>query len=180
VVLIGLAFDRRLHYLARKSLFRGGLFQWFMEYMDVIPIDRDGFGFSGLKETLRRLQRGEAVLIFPEGTRTWDGDVGPFKPGLTAVVRRCRASLVPVGADGAFDAWPRTRRWPGLAVVDVVIGEPISPELAASLTDRGLVEELERRVRACHERARRGRLRRGGRRNGFAEQPTEGQRRCSG
>ena len=61
------------------------------------------------------------MLIFPEGTRTHDGEVAPLKPGFIAVARRSRVPLVPVGLDGAYQAWPRTSRLPRpsrLAVVD--------------------------------------------------------------
>jgi 1-acyl-sn-glycerol-3-phosphate acyltransferase len=163
-VFVGLAFNRRLNFLARKSLFASGPFTWLIESLDAIAIDREGFGLAGLKESLRRLRRGEMVLVFPEGTRSRDGEVAPFKPGITAMVRRCEVTLVPVGVDGAYQSWPRSERWPRLEVVHVVIGEPLSPELCASLSDHSLIEELERRVRECCETARRGRLKRRGKR----------------
>lgn len=158
-VLVGLACDRPLNYLSRKSLFGFALFRWLILFYGAIPIDREGLGLEGIKETLRRMKRGELVLIFPEGTRTTNGEVSPLKPGFSALARRGKAPLVPVGIDGAFDAWPRSQKLPGLAVIHVDIGEPISPELAASLDDEELVAELERRIRACHARAREGRLR---------------------
>jgi 1-acyl-sn-glycerol-3-phosphate acyltransferase len=157
-LLVGLAFDRRLNYLARNTLFRWGPFRWFIEFLDAIPVDRGG-GAAGLKEALRRLKRGELVLVFPEGTRSQDGGLAPFKAGLTSLVRRCEASLIPVGLDGAFEAWPRSRCLPRTAIIHVEIGEPISPELSATLSNHVLLEELERRVRGCYERARRARAR---------------------
>jgi 1-acyl-sn-glycerol-3-phosphate acyltransferase len=156
-VLIGLACDRRLNYLARKSLFDIAPLRWLIEFLDAIPIDRDGLGLEGLKETLRRLKRGEMVLIFPEGTRTTDGRVAPLKPGFCSLARRGKAPLVPVGIDGAFDAWPRSSPWPLPAVIHVCIGEPITPEQAATFDDDQLVAELHRRILACHTLARRGR-----------------------
>ncbi len=155
--LIGSGFNRRLNYLARKTLFRFAPFRWLIEFFDAIPIDREGGGLSGLKETLRRLKRGELVLIFPEGTRTGDGQVAPLKPGFVALARRSRVPLLPVGLDGAYDAWPRRVRFPRRARIHVCVGPPIEPELAASLPDEELVAELERRIRVCHATARRGR-----------------------
>ncbi len=155
--LIGSGFNRRLNFLARKTLFRFAPFRWIIEFLDAIPIDREGSGLSGLKETLRRLKRGELVLIFPEGTRTRDGQVAPLKPGFVALARRSRVPLLPVGLDGAYDAWPRRVRFPRRARVHVCVGPPIEPELAASLPDEELVAELERRIRVCHAVARRGR-----------------------
>ncbi len=158
-VLVGLAIDRRLNYLARETLFRFAPFRWFIRSLDAIPIDREGLGLAGLKETLRRLKRDELVLIFPEGTRTPDGAVHPLKPGFSALAQRANVPLLPVAIDGAFDAWPRWQPVPGLAVIHVHIGEPIPPELARSFDERELVAEVERRIRECFAAVHAGRLR---------------------
>ena len=153
-VIIGLPLRRRLNYLARDTLFRFGPFRWIIEFLDAIPIDREGMGLGGLKETLKRLKRGEMVLIFPEGTRTRDGTVSRLKPGFVALARRGRAPLLPIGIDGAFDAWPRNAKLPRPSTIRVCIGAPMSPELVKGLTDDQLIDELERRIRDCHRRAR--------------------------
>lgn len=158
-VLVGLACDRRLNYLARESLFRFAAFRWLIQSLDAIPIDREGVGLSGLKETLRRLKQEELVLIFPEGTRTRDGEISPLRPGFCALARRGRAPLVPVGLDGAFTAFPRSALFPRPARLAVVFGEPLLPEELAALSDEALVAEVEGRIRSCHAAARR-RLRR--------------------
>jgi 1-acyl-sn-glycerol-3-phosphate acyltransferase len=154
-VLVGMACDRRLNYLARQTLFRFFAFRWLIESLDAIPIDRDGLGIGGLKETLRRLRGGELVLIFPEGTRTSDGTVAPLKPGFSALAGRARVPLVPVAIDGAFDVWPRWRKFPRLVGrIHVHVGPPMLPEEMARYDDRQLVAEVERRIRACHAAAR--------------------------
>jgi 1-acyl-sn-glycerol-3-phosphate acyltransferase len=157
--LVGLACDRRLNYLARASLFKVPLLGHFIYYLDAIPIDREGTGLAGLKETLKRLKRGEMVLIFPEGTRCSDGEVAPLKAGFSSLARRSKAALVPIGIDGAFQAWPRTRPLPSLERIHIVIGEPLGPAEIAGMSDEELVAELERRIRACHASAREGRRR---------------------
>ncbi len=152
--LVGLTCDRRMNYLARDSLLRiPGLAQ-FILFLDAIPIDREGGGLAGLKETLKRLKAGELVLIFPEGTRTHDGEVAPLKPGFIAVARRIKVPLVPVGLDGAFQAWPRTSRLPRPSRLAVVIGPPIGPDEVAAMTDEDLLAELEQRILTCHSEAR--------------------------
>lgn len=156
-VLIGLACDRRLNYLARKTLFRFAPFRWLIQSLDAIPIDRDGLGLDGLKETLRRLKRGEMVLIFPEGTRTRDGEMAPIKPGFSALAKRGNVWLVPVAIEGAFDAWPRRRPLPGVSTIHIQFGEPIDGQTAARYDERELVAEVERRIRGCHAEARRQR-----------------------
>jgi 1-acyl-sn-glycerol-3-phosphate acyltransferase len=161
-VLIGLASDRRLNYVARKTLFRFAPFRWLLNSFDAIAIDREGTGLEGLKETLKRLKRGEMVLLFPEGTRTRDGRVHAMKPGFCAVARRACVPIVPAAMDGAFDAWPRWRRLPRPAVIHVQFGDAISPAEIKSMSDDKLVAEVERRICDCHARARAARLRASG------------------
>jgi 1-acyl-sn-glycerol-3-phosphate acyltransferase len=156
-IVVGLVFNRRLNYLARKSLFRFAPFRWLIESLDAIPIDREGTGLGGLKETLRRLKQGEMVLIFPEGTRTTDGNVQPFKPGFTTVARRAKVPILPLAIEGPFQSFPRNARLPRPVPLQVEIGPPIPPEEIERLGERELGEEVERRVRQCHQAARRRR-----------------------
>jgi 1-acyl-sn-glycerol-3-phosphate acyltransferase len=153
-VIVGLTFNRRLNYLARKSLFRATLFRWLIEFLDAIPIDREGLSMSGLKECLRRLRQGEMVLIFPEGTRTRDGTVGPLQSGFITLARRGRVALLPVGIDGAYDAWPRVARFPRLTRIHVCVGDPLSSDDIERLDDERLVAEISRRIQNCHRTAR--------------------------
>jgi 1-acyl-sn-glycerol-3-phosphate acyltransferase len=152
--LVGLTCPRRMNYLARDSLFRMPVLSQLIAFLDAIPIDREGGGLAGLKETLRRLKAEELVLIFPEGTRTRDGEVAPLKPGFIAVARRGRAPLIPVAIDGAFQAWPRTAWLPRLTRLAVVVGPPIWQADVESLSDDELLAELEQRILTCHSRAR--------------------------
>ena len=153
--LVGMTCPRQMNYLARDTLFQVPVLSQVMSYLGAIPIDREGSGLSGLKETLKRLRTGELVLIFPEGTRTYDGELLPLKPGFCSVARRSGVPLIPVGMDGAYQAWPRTAPLPLPGKLAVVIGRPISPEEVDGLTDEALVAELDRRMRACHLEARR-------------------------
>jgi 1-acyl-sn-glycerol-3-phosphate acyltransferase len=151
-VLIGVTRSRPFHYLARETLFVGPL-AWLIRSLNGIPVDREGTGLSGLKETLRRLKRGEIVVIFPEGTRTPDGHVQPLKPGFAALARRAGVPLVPAAIVGAFESWPRSTRVPRPGRIHVEIGVPLLPSELAGYDDRQLVSEIERRIGACHERA---------------------------
>ncbi|MEX2025695.1 MAG: lysophospholipid acyltransferase family protein, partial [Pirellulaceae bacterium] len=137
-------------------------------FLDTIPIDREGGGLAGLKETLRRLKRGDMVLIFPEGTRTRDGQLQSLKPGFCAVARRAQVPLLPVALDGAYDAWPRTSPLPRGGRLAVVIGKPIAAAEVAQFSDEQLVAELARRMEACLAEAQRLR--------GVTVKPTESPR----
>jgi 1-acyl-sn-glycerol-3-phosphate acyltransferase len=149
-VLVGLACDRRLNYLARQSLFTIPGFRQLIRWYDAIPIEREGLGLAGLKETLRRLRREELVLLFPEGTRTRDGAIGSLKPGITALARRGKVPLVPVAIVGGFQAWPRSRRWPRRAPIWIQFGPPISPDEVAQLSDEQLLTRLRTALVDCY------------------------------
>ena len=156
-VVVGLAFDRRLNYLGRKTLFRFTLLRWLIEFLDAIPIDREGLGLSGLRESMRRIKRGELVLIFPVGTRTRDGALLPLQPGFCALARRGNVAVLPVGLDGAFEAWPRTAKFPRPSSIHIAIGQPLTAEQIREMDDNDLLDEVEKRIRSCHDKARSGR-----------------------
>ena len=153
-IIVGMTCPRELCYVARDTLFRSAFLGWLMTWYNTIPIHREGLGLSAIKEILRRLKRDELVLIFPEGTRTDNGEMGPLQPGFCAIARRSKKPLIPVGIDGAYQVWPRDRKWPRRDRIAVCIGEPILPEEIASLADDDLVSELSRRLSACHAKAR--------------------------
>jgi 1-acyl-sn-glycerol-3-phosphate acyltransferase len=153
-MLVGIGCPRKLNYVARESLFKFAPFGWLIGSVGAFPIDRDGIGLAGIKESLRRLKRGEMVLIFPEGTRSHDGRMAPFRPGFTALAARSGAAILPVAVDGAFQIWPRWRRFPGRGRVRVRYGVPLLPAEITGRDERELLAEVERRVRACHEQLR--------------------------
>jgi len=147
--LVGIGSKRQMNYVARRTLFSFRPFGWLLRSVDAIPIDRDGFGLGGIKESLRRLKNGEMVLIFPEGTRSADGEIAPFRPGFTTLAVRSGAAILPAAVDGAFQVWPRSKKFPGLGRIRVHYGTLMTPDEIAGRSDRELVAEVERRVRAC-------------------------------
>lgn len=155
--LIGSIVPRRINSLARDTLFKNPLFAWLIRSIDAIPIDRDGLGIAGLKETLRRLKRGEIVLLFPEGTRSPDGELQPLKPGFSALATRADVPIVPVGIDGAHAAFPRHAKFPRPAKITIVVGEPIPADVTRTMTDRELVDFVAARLKELHAEARRRR-----------------------
>jgi len=153
-LLVGLTCNRRLNYLARESLFHFPPFRLLIESLDAIPVDREGLGLAGLKETLKRLKRGEIVLIFPEGTRTPDGKVGLLKPGFSALASRSGVPMLPVAIEGAFQMWPRKQLLPiPWGEIQVEIGAPIMPDEIGRQSDRELVDLVSARIQELHARA---------------------------
>jgi 1-acyl-sn-glycerol-3-phosphate acyltransferase len=150
--IIGAGCPRQMSYLARLTLFRFSPFGWILQSVGAIPIDRDGSALAGIRATLEALQRGEMVLVFPEGTRTRDGDLGVFKPGLALVARRAKVPIIPAAIEGAYHAWPRAAAIPQPGVVvHVHYGTPLLLDEIASCNEQELAAMVEQRVRQCLE-----------------------------
>lgn len=156
--LLGMVIPREINYVARDTLFDNKWLAPLIRSVNAIPIDRDGLGLAGLKETLRRLKRGEIVILFPEGTRTPDGEIQPLKPGFSALVTRTGACILPMALEGSYQAWPRRQPVPLPNLVQIEIGPPLSAAEAGKLDERQLIAEVDRRIRECFAEARRKRL----------------------
>ena len=106
-VAVGVAVRRHLVFLARKTLFRNPLFGGLISSFNAVPIDQEGVGKEGIKTILHQLRQQSAVLVFPEGERTPDGNMVPLRPGIHLLMRRAESLILPVGVAGAFEAYPR-------------------------------------------------------------------------
>lgn len=126
--LVGSALPRDICYLARESLFRTRLGNWALRRVNCIPVDREGGGAAGLKGVLDNLERGRAVILFPEGTRTRDGQLQPVRSGIGLAVMKARAPVVPVRVFGTFEAWGRHTRLPRPIQIVVKFGQPLGFE----------------------------------------------------
>lgn len=152
-LLVGLPLKRPVSYVARESLFRVPLLGWLLQRTYVIPINRESAGTQVIRESTRRMQQGFLVGVFPEGTRTRDGNLGPLKPGFVALVRRARVPVYPVGIAGAYRILPRGTKIPRPRKVRVVFGDPLTDEELQEGLQRGneerLVQLVTSRIEEC-------------------------------
>jgi 1-acyl-sn-glycerol-3-phosphate acyltransferase len=127
--IVGVGLTRKIHFMARKSLFdRFAPFGWLISRLNAFPVERDRGDVGAVREALRRLNSGAAIVVFPEGTRTLNGDIGSLKPGIFVIAGRAGVPIVPTVIDGAFESWPRWRKTPRPYPIIVAFGEPIVPE----------------------------------------------------
>jgi 1-acyl-sn-glycerol-3-phosphate acyltransferase len=156
-LLVGMPLRRPVSYLARDGLFRVPVIGAILRATYVKPINRDGGSTAVIRQTLERLDRGFLCGIFPEGTRSRDGVVREFKPGLLALLRRTPHPIIPVGVAGSHLALGRRSwfLWPRR--VAVVYGAPLGEAELAGLHDRAqegaVVERIRARVIACQQHA---------------------------
>jgi 1-acyl-sn-glycerol-3-phosphate acyltransferase len=123
--LIGAGIRRGLNYLGRETLFHIPVFKWWLRGVDAVPVDRDGAGARGLKKILDRLLAGGGIILFPEGMRTFDGQLQPARPGVGLAVIKSTAPVVPVRVFGTFEALSRKMVFPRPRRVMVKYGRPM-------------------------------------------------------
>ena len=97
---IGLAFHRRISYLAKDSLFKNEVLAFFLYHVGAFPIKRDSSDIKALKEILKRLKFGCPVVIFPEGTRIPMKKVREVLPGIGFVAVKSGVPVIPVFIEG--------------------------------------------------------------------------------
>jgi len=147
-VLVGIACPRQLKYLARQGLFFWPFSLW-IRSLGAVPIDRERGALSGIRTTLELLKKQNAVLVFPEGSRTETGKLDVMLPGFSLLARRSGATIVPVGIVGAFDALPRGAIFARPNAIRLAFGPPISKQQAAELSDEQLTALVTQRIRAA-------------------------------
>ncbi len=135
-----LVWDRPFTTLARAGLFDNILFGWLIRLPGAIPLRRGRGDAPAIRAAIEELKAGGCVLMFPEGTRSTDGTVGPFKAGILVLVKRTKAPVVPLAVEGAYDIWPIGQRFPRLrGRIKVQAGRAIpADELLADAPDRTL------------------------------------------
>jgi 1-acyl-sn-glycerol-3-phosphate acyltransferase len=132
--------------IAKKQLGRIPFFGWAMHAGRFIFIDRQNpmAARRSIEEAARRIQAGHSVLIFPEGTRSRDGVLGPFKKGGFHLAIASGAEIVPCGIRGSREVMPRGSALIHPGAISVEVGEPISTQ-GLTEDDRGALLD---RVRA--------------------------------
>ncbi len=155
VFLLGISVHRPLNYVARSTLFLPAL-GFLIRSVGGFPIQREGMGASGMKETLRRLRNGGIVTLFPEGTRSRDGQLAPLKSGIAVLVSRAGVPVVPAGIAGTYEAWPRSQLLPAFKPIRIHFGPPIFPEDLDSMDSQAITALIRERLAECIALAQQG------------------------
>jgi 1-acyl-sn-glycerol-3-phosphate acyltransferase len=143
---------RRLGYVARTTLFRNPAFAWMIRELGAVELDREAASAEGIKEIVEILSGGQALVFFPEGTRTSDGEIGPLKPGIALLAKKSGVPVVPVAIEGTYRCWPRQKKMFRPGKVRVVYGEPV---VYGRTWKRGaIMDDLDRRLHELQARAR--------------------------
>jgi len=148
-VLVAMVLSREMHFMARRTLFRNPVLRVIIVGYNAFAIDRDSADVKGVKSAIARLEAGNILLVFPEGTRTGDGSIGRMKPGIGVLAERAAVPIVPVLIEGAHEVWPRNRLFPRLGRISMVFGKPLEPETIVGDAIRDAVVGLKGEIPGC-------------------------------
>lgn len=123
--MLGISYEGPIYFLARKSLFAGP-FRSILPRCRAIPIDQEAPDSAALKTVIRLLRAGERVLIFPEGSRSPDGNIHEAMPGIALILSKANVPVQPLRIHGAFDCLPMGSNRLRFRPVTVSVGDPIS------------------------------------------------------
>ncbi len=146
IPLLGCAIRRRVVFLGRASLFPNRLLSWALQSLGWIPLkthrlDRRAFGVA-----LEHLKSGTPVVIFPEGTRTEDGQLQPGRPGIGYLVEESQCQVIPVYISGTFKVLPMSAKRPRLFPVSVSFGKSIDFPKNDMISKKQEYEQIGRSV----------------------------------
>lgn len=145
--LVSIPVPRPIYYMAWRRLFDVPVLGWLIRLARAFPVDVDMADRRATRQAVRLLQARAAVMIFPEGGRSADGRLQPFKPGAFRLASSLRVPVLPVTIVGGHEAWPPHRLLPRPGRISIVYHPPIVPASGADIRTAAL--ELERRARAA-------------------------------
>ena len=124
IVLAAVCF-RELSFIAKDSLFKNPVARWLLLNLGAFPIKRDSLDVGAIKETIDKLRLGEAILMFPQGTRKDFNPLDQPKAGVAMIAQKADVPILPAFIKGTDLAMPRGGKLIKPVKVSVVFGKKI-------------------------------------------------------
>jgi long-chain acyl-CoA synthetase len=145
-----------------SDIFGKGFLRRLARWLRVAVLDPDANLMPAMRAGAYGLSQGHILVLYPEGERTDDGTPRLFRKGAAILSIHTQAPIVPVAIEGFYEAWPRHKKFPKIADLQVVFGKPIQPPPLSEASEAAyerLTSELKSRVVAMWQelRAKEGR-----------------------
>ncbi len=127
--LVGISLRRPVTYLAKDYLFKAPLLGLVIRALGAIPIKSENkkSDLGSIRQLLKNLQAGKQILVFPEGTRSWDGQFQKPEEGVGFLAIKSKAHVVPAYIHGTFAAYPKGAKWFKCRQVNIFFGRSFIP-----------------------------------------------------
>jgi 1-acyl-sn-glycerol-3-phosphate acyltransferase len=127
-VIVGLGTRRKVNFLARAGLFEIPFFGSLIRKLGAFPLKREGVNdISAIKHSLKSLKKGELLVVFPEGTRSYDGEMQEAHAGVGLLAVKAQVPVIPAYVKGAELAMPRNSKIIKPVQITAKFGLPIYP-----------------------------------------------------
>ena len=146
--------DRPFLGIARDTLFNSKLLAAYIQGFGAISIKRGESDTVAIRKAIAELAAGRCVMMFPEGTRSIDGKIGEFQRGFWLLMKKSNAVVLPVGIDGAFDAYPIGSKPKLRGYIEVIAGEPLEANELLTLGEADGTELVKNRIEALRQQCR--------------------------
>ena len=149
IPLAAMVTTRRVRFMGKQSLFRVPVLGAIFTALGGYAVARDGSDFGPVRESLKMLESGEPLVVYPEGTRQNGPVIAPLQPGAVYLALKADVPVLPIGIAGAEETFrnPKGRFW-GFGRIVVVVGEPIAPPARDSrAVKRAVVDEVSADLR---------------------------------
>lgn len=127
-IIVGAASPRQLHFLAVEKLFDVKFVSWVIRKLNAIPVSREKTELKTIKRVIDILRKGEALLLFPEGTRNPKDTMLAGKRGIGLITQVANVPIIPVFIKGSGKALPRDKKWISPHKVWIIFGKPFYPQ----------------------------------------------------
>jgi 1-acyl-sn-glycerol-3-phosphate acyltransferase len=137
-VMCAVSASRIVRFMARDTLFSSRFAKWYFNGVRVIALDRTRGDLGALKRAIATLKEGKVIGLFPEGTRSRDGQMHEAKGGIGFLIAKGDVPVVPLYITGTFQAFPKGSSKFRPSRVTARIGKPITPEeIRAAMPEKG-------------------------------------------
>lgn len=140
----------QFRWVAKVGLFRIPVLGWAMSTAGYISLDRSKRkrAYRGIEIAARKIREKNSVVMFPEGSRSYDGTLQPFMNGGFTLALRAGVPICPITIDGSWALMPRTTLRIKRGTVRIVIGQPIKTAGLTMKDRKRLMREVEEKIRA--------------------------------
>lgn len=145
--LVTIPVRRPVYYMAWEALFDVPVLSWLIRRLRAFPVMIESADPRAVRQAVRLLEAGEALMIFPEGGRSPDGRLQHFKPGAFRLAASQDVAVVPVTIAGGSDSWPPGRRLPRPGRVTITYHSVLRVD--PRLGPRAAARDLAERTRAA-------------------------------
>jgi len=138
----------QFRWLAKKELFSIPFFGWVIAAAGYISIDREGSRktVEAMNEAARKIQEGMSLIIFPEGSRSPDGSIQPFKKGGFTLAIKSKVPIIPISITGSREIMPKGKLTVTSGEIRIRIDHPIETQNYSLKDRKSLMEKVRQTI----------------------------------